>query len=131
MIPHLFKFIIKKKNNIAIILYIDICNYKLTSFVFCYRGLFRFPMLVEHQKSLKWTLQQSMRIDCAANYLTASLPLPVSEALGVVELHLNDRGCTGRRSATHWSVKTHFTSCGSTSRIDGRITTYSNEVTPI
>jgi hypothetical protein len=52
----------------------------------------------------------------------------MAEALGVIGLFLNDRGCAGKRNATHWTVKTHVTSCGSTSRMDGKLTTYSNAV---
>ncbi|XP_057370668.1 transforming growth factor beta receptor type 3-like [Daphnia carinata] len=80
------------------------------------------------QRSVAWTLQQSVRVQCGSNYLTASLPRPMAEALGVVGLFLNDRGCSGKRNASHWMVKTHVTSCGSTSRIDGKLTTYSNAV---
>jgi Zona pellucida-like domain len=75
-----------------------------------------------------WTLQQSVRVQCGSNYLTAALPRNMAEALGVIGLFLNDRGCAGKRNATHWMVKTHVTSCGSTSRIDGKLTTYSNAV---
>lgn len=52
----------------------------------------------------------------------------MAEALGVIGLYLNDRSCSGKRNATHWMVKTLVTSCGSTSRIDGKLTTYSNAV---
>ena len=80
------------------------------------------------QRSVAWTLQQSVRVQCGSNHLTASLPRPMAEALGVVGLFLNDRSCLWKRNATHWMVKTHVTSCGSTSRIDGKLTTYSNAV---
>ncbi|KAK4019954.1 hypothetical protein OUZ56_001952 [Daphnia magna] len=80
------------------------------------------------QRSVAWTLQQSVRIQCGSNYLTAALPRNMAEALGVNGLFLNDRGCSGKRNATHWMVRTHVTSCGSTSRIDGKLTTYSNAV---
>lgn len=52
----------------------------------------------------------------------------MAEALGVMGLFLNDRSCAGKRNATHWMVRTLVTSCGSTSRIDGKLTTYSNAV---
>jgi hypothetical protein len=80
------------------------------------------------QRSVAWTLQQSVRVQCGSNYLTAALPRNMAEALGVIGLFLNDRGCAGKRNATHWMVRTHVTSCGSTSRIDGKLTTYSNAV---
>lgn len=80
------------------------------------------------QRSVAWTLQNSVRVQCGSNYLTAALPRPMAEALGVIGLFLNDRSCSGKRNATHWTVKTLVTSCGSTSRIDGKLTTYSNAV---
>lgn len=90
---------------------------------FCY-----FQIGTGTQRSVAWTLQQSVRIQCGSNYLTAALPRNMAEALGVNGLFLNDRGCSGKRNATHWMVRTHVTSCGSTSRIDGKLTTYSNAV---
>ncbi len=60
--------------------------------------------------------------------MTATLPRPMSEALGVVAIWLSDQSCVGKRNATHWTVRTHVTSCSSTSRIDGKLTSYSNVV---
>lgn len=96
-------------------------HFLLFSFFYFFKG-------TGTQRSVAWTLQQSVRVQCGSNYLTAALPRNMAEALGVIGLFLNDRGCAGKRNATHWTVKTHVTSCGSTSRIDGKLTTYSNAV---
>jgi len=77
---------------------------------------------------LTWTLQQAVRVQCSAMQLTASLPAPLADALGVTGLYLSDRGCSGRRNATHWSITSRVTSCGSTLRIGEKLTTYSNLV---
>jgi len=60
--------------------------------------------------------------------MTVSLPLVMADALGVSAIFLNDRRCVATRNATHWRVNTHVTQCSSTSRIDGKLTTYSNLV---
>ena len=70
-----------------------------------------------------------MEVACGSNQMTVSLPLVMADALGVSAIFLNDRRCVATRNATHWRVNTHVTQCSSTSRIDGKLTTYSNLVT--
>ena len=79
-------------------------------------------------RSVTWTLQQALKVHCGSHHMTATLPRPMSEALGVVAIWLSDQSCVGKRNATHWTVRTHVTSCSSTSRIDGKLTSYSNVV---
>lgn len=80
------------------------------------------------QKSTAWVLQQSLKVQCGSNQLTVSLPRAVADLHGVSGLFLSDRACSASRNATHWSLKKPLTSCGSTSRIDGKLTAYSNNV---
>ena len=79
-------------------------------------------------RSVTWTLQQALKVQCGAHHMTASLVRPTAEALGVVAIWLSDRTCLGRRNATHWVLRTHVTSCSSTSRIEGKLTSYTNLV---
>ena len=79
---------------------------------------------------MAWTLQQAVRVQCSGHQLTASLPAELATALGVTGLFLSDRGCSGRRNATHWTITSRVTSCGSTLRIGDKLTTYSNLVGP-
>ena len=78
---------------------------------------------------MTWTVEQGMEVACGSNQMTVSLPLVMADALGVSAIFLNDRRCVATRNATHWRVNTHVTQCSSTSRIDGKLTTYSNLVT--
>ena len=77
---------------------------------------------------ITWTVEQGMEVTCGSNQMTVSLPVVMADALGVSAIFLNDRHCAATRNATHWRVNTHVTRCSSTSRIDGKLTTYSNLV---
>lgn len=99
--------------------------------VFCF--FFRFSIVDPLRagggsRSVTWTLQQALKVQCGAHHMTASLVRPTAEALGVVAIWLSDRTCLGRRNATHWVLRTHVTSCSSTSRIEGKLTSYTNLV---
>ncbi|XP_071448296.1 transforming growth factor beta receptor type 3-like [Hetaerina americana] len=74
------------------------------------------------------TLQKAMRVICERKKIVVSFPRHITDSLGVAWMSFIDSTCSSKVNSTHIWLSTLITSCRSTSKSDGRSTSFSNSV---
>ncbi|XP_068083102.1 transforming growth factor beta receptor type 3 [Anabrus simplex] len=73
-------------------------------------------------------LKAAMLVQCEKTQIVVTFPANLIQELGVTHLHFNDVTCKWQLNATHATLISHITSCGTTSDTNGRLTSFSNSV---